>query len=313
MTRPRGGETAKATRRIPVPGSEAAQPSDRADASKRAAAPGLHLVATPIGHAADITLRALDVLRDADLVACEDTRVSAKLFALHGITTARVAYHEHNGERMRPRLLALLQAGRAIALVSDAGTPLVSDPGYKLVQAVLEAGLPVHVEPGASAPLAALLLSGLPSDRFLFAGFLDSRQAARRRDLESLAAVPATLVFFEAAPRLAASLADMAAVLGDRPAAVARELTKRFEEVVRAPLVTLARRYAESGPPKGEIVVVVGGPLAVVTTEDELDRRLRLALDGASLRDAAAAVAAALGLPRRTVYARALALAGEAE
>lgn len=311
MMRPRGGGTAKAARRTPGTTSVAAQPSDDADASKRAAAPGLHLVATPIGHAADITLRALEVLKAADLVACEDTRVSAKLFALHGIATPRVAYHEHNAERMRPRLIERLRAGQAIALISDAGTPLVSDPGYKLVRAVLEAGLPVHVEPGPSAPLAALLLSGLPSDRFLFAGFLDARQAARRKDLESLAAVPATLVFFEAAPRLAASLADMASVLGDRPAAVARELTKRFEEVVRAPLAVLARRYAEQGPPRGEIVVVVGPPLAEAPREDELDGRLRQALARSSLRDATADVAAALGLPRRTVYARALALSGE--
>jgi 16S rRNA (cytidine1402-2'-O)-methyltransferase len=271
----------------------------------------LHIVATPIGNIADITLRALDVLRGVELVACEDTRVTAKLFQRHAIATERIAYHDHNAERMRPVLLGRLAAGAAVALVSDAGTPLVSDPGYKLVRAALAAGHPVHVVPGASAPLAALVLSGLPSDRFLFAGFLDAKSGARRRDLGRLAAVPASLIFFESGPRLAASLADMAAVLGDRPAAVAREITKLFEEVRRDRLPALARHYAEAGPPKGEIVVVVGPPEPVPAPEaEEVDARLTAALGTLSVKDAAALVAAELKLPRREVYARALALGG---
>jgi 16S rRNA (cytidine1402-2'-O)-methyltransferase len=221
-------------------------------------------------------------------------------------------YHEHNAERVRPRLIRHLQDGRSVALVSDAGTPLVSDPGYKLVSAAYEAGLPVSVAPGASAALAALCVSGLPSDRFLFAGFLPPKQAARRKALAELASVPATLVFFESARRLAATLGDMTEVLGDRPAALTRELTKRFEEVRRGALSDLAARIAAAGPPKGEIAVVVAGcgPQAPVDTET-LDERLRAALAGASLRDAVAAVAAATGLPRRQVYARALELARE--
>jgi 16S rRNA (cytidine1402-2'-O)-methyltransferase len=258
-----------------------------------------------------VTLRALDVLRDADLIACEDTRVSAKLLGRYDIRTRRVAYHDHNAERVRPMLLDRLARGERIALISDAGTPLVSDPGYKLARAALAAGVALHVAPGASAPLAALLLSGLPSDRFLFAGFLDARSAARRKDLAMLAAVPATLIFFEAPSRLAASLADMAAVLGDRPAAVARELTKLFEEVARGTLVQLSARYAEAGPPKGEIVVVVGPPLDDAADAATLDERLRAALRDASVRDAADTVAAALRLPRRVVYRRALELAAE--
>jgi 16S rRNA (cytidine1402-2'-O)-methyltransferase len=297
-----------------------AQPSDASAASKPAAAvaSGLHIVATPIGNLADIGMRALAVLRGADLIACEDTRVTGKLAARYGIATRRIAYNDHNGERVRPLLLERLRGGAAIALVSDAGTPLVSDPGYKLVRAAIAAGLPVTVVPGAAAPLAALALSGLPTDRFLFAGFLPPRAAARRRSLAELAAVPATLVLFESPRRLAATLAEMAEILGDRPAAIARELTKRHEEVRRGTLAALARHY-ETEEPRGEIVVVVAPPdatPAMETAEGEeaaLDARLREALAGASLRDAAASVAAATGLPRRRVYARALALAGESK
>jgi 16S rRNA (cytidine1402-2'-O)-methyltransferase len=277
--------------------------------------PGLHIVATPIGNMADITLRALDVLRAADLIACEDTRVTAKLATRYGIATRRLPYNDHNAERMRPLLLERLRRGERIALVSDAGTPLVSDPGYKLVRAVIDEALPVTFVPGAAAPLAALALSGLPADRFLFAGFPPSRQAARRSFLAELAAVPATLILFESPHRLAESLADMAEVLGDRPGAVARELTKRYEEVRRETLAALAGHYAAAGAPKGEIVIVVGPPdLAAETAaegEATLDARLRAALAAASLRDAAASVAAATGLPRRQVYARALALIEE--
>jgi 16S rRNA (cytidine1402-2'-O)-methyltransferase len=276
---------------------------------------GLHIVATPIGNAADITLRALDVLRGADLIACENTRVTGILLARYEIGTRRLAYNDYNAERVRPVLLERLRRGERIALVSDAGTPLVSDPGYKLVRAAIAEDLPVTIVPGASAPLAALALSGLPSDRFLFAGFLPSRSAARRHELAELAAVPATLILFESARRLGEALVDMAAVLGDRPAAVAREMTKRFEEVRRGSLAALAAHYQEAGPPKGEIVIVIGPPASAPAKDEAaaaatLDDMLRDALAGASLRDAAASVAIASGLPRRAVYARALALAG---
>ena len=271
----------------------------------------MHVVATPIGNAEDITLRALAVLRGADAIACEDTRVTAKLMARHGISTPLLAYHEHNAARMRPLLLERLRRGEAIALVSDAGTPLVSDPGFKLVRAAIADGLPVTTLPGPSAALAALVLSGLPSDRFLFAGFLPPMAGARRRVLIELAAVPATLRFFERASRLTDALGDMAETLGDRPAAVAREITKLYEEVRRGALHELGGHYAAAGPPPREVVVVVGPPTeAPAVSEDALDARLEAALASMSVKDASAAVAAATGLKRRHVYARALALAG---
>lgn len=303
------GETDTAPANSHGDGDSDADPTGTPARSKpnAAAAPGLYIVATPIGNADDITLRALDVLRGVETIVCEDTRVTAKLMARHAIATRRLPYHEHNAERMRPELLARLKAGAAIALVSDAGTPLVSDPGYKLVREAIAAGIPVTTVPGPSAPLAALVLSGLPSDRFLFAGFLPPKEAGRRRALQEVAAVPATLIFFESGPRLAASLADMASVLGDRPVAVARELTKLFEEVRRGGLAELAAAYASEPPPRGELVVVVGPPLpAPVATADALDARLDAALARMSLKDATASVAAATGLPRRAVYARAL-------
>ena len=297
----RGGSSGKARRAPAAPdGSQGNEPSKPA--------PGLYVVATPIGNSGDITVRALDVLRGADLVASEDTRVTAKLFMRYGIATRLVAYHDHNAERVRPGLLARLAAGAVVALVSDAGTPLISDPGFKLVRAAVAAGLPVTALPGASAVLAALVLSGLPTDRFLFAGFLDSRAERRRRTLAELAAVPASLVFFESARRLADTLADMHAQLGERDAAVGRELTKRFEEMRRGGLSALAAHYREAGPPKGEVVVVVGPPAEAATDTPTLDDLLRDALAHQSLRDAADAVAKATGRPRREVYARALAL-----
>ena len=270
--------------------------------------PGLYLVATPIGNARDITLRALDVLAGAQVVACEDTRTTAKLLGMHGVAARLTAYHEHNAARVRPALLARLARGEAVALVADAGTPLISDPGYRLVAAARDAGVAVTAVPGASAPLAALCVSGLPTDRFLFAGFLPARRAARRRGLEALATVDATLLMFESARRLAGSLADMADVLGPREAAVARELTKRFEEVRRGPLGELAAHYADAGPPKGEVVVVVGPPGPREFDDETVDARLREALAENSVRDAAASVSAMTGLPRRGLYARALAL-----
>ncbi|MEE8499805.1 MAG: 16S rRNA (cytidine(1402)-2'-O)-methyltransferase [Kiloniellales bacterium] len=278
-------------------------------------APGLYLVATPIGNLADISLRALDVLARADLIACEDTRTSRKLLGAHGIQGALTAYHEHNAARVRPRLMERLKCGAAVALVSDAGTPLVSDPGYKLVEAAIAEGVAVTAIPGASAGLTALSVSGLPTDRFFFAGFLPAKAGARRRVLAELAPLGASLVFYESARRLPAALAQMAEVLGPRPAAVARELTKLHEEVRRGALPELAEHYRTAGPPKGEVVVVVGPPQegpSPLAAED-LDARLRAALAGTSLRDAVAAVAAASGLPRKRVYARALELAGESD
>jgi 16S rRNA (cytidine1402-2'-O)-methyltransferase len=288
-------------------------PVPAADPEAAVLAPGLYLVATPIGNARDITLRALDVLAAADLLAAEDTRRARKLLAIHGVRREGriLSYHDHNGAQQRPRLLAALAEGRSVALVSDAGTPLVADPGYRLAAEAIAAGHPVTAVPGASALLAALALAGLPTDRFLFAGFLPPRQAARRRALAELAAVPATLVFYESPRRLAASLADMATVLGaGRPAAVCRELTKRFEEAVRAPLGELADRAAAGAAPKGEVVVLAGPPGEAPAGADALDAALAAALAGQSVKDAAAEVAGALGLPRRQVYARALVLAG---
>jgi 16S rRNA (cytidine1402-2'-O)-methyltransferase len=272
--------------------------------------PGLYLVATPIGNAADITLRALTVLRSADAIACEDTRVTRKLMNAHGIGTPMISYHEHNAAKMRPILLERLRAGETIALVSDAGTPLISDPGYKLVRDCVAAGLPVTTLPGASAPVTALVLSGLPTDRFMFAGFLPPKSAARRASAHELASLRATLIFFESKERLAAMLTDLHTVLGNREAAVARELTKMFEEVRRGDLASLAAHYVENGPPKGEIVVVVGPPLEGSGAADEaaVDRALLVALERMSVRDAASEVAAETGWPRRQVYARALEL-----
>lgn len=290
------------------------QPSHGDSASKHTLPPGLYVVATPIGNAGDITLRALEVLRDADVIACEDTRTTGPFLARLGVSTALTAYHEHNAARQRPALLARLERGEAVALVSDAGTPLVSDPGYKLTRAVIDAGHAVIPIPGPSAPLAALVASGLPSDRFLFAGFLPPRAVARASALTELAPVSATLVVFESARRLPETLAAMAEGLGERPAAVCRELTKLHEEVRRASLSELAAHYAEAGPPRGEVVIVVGPPASADAAEpdpEDLDARLRALLtDGLGPRDAAARVAAETGLPRRALYQRALALDG---
>jgi 16S rRNA (cytidine1402-2'-O)-methyltransferase len=274
-------------------------------------APGLHVVATPIGNLGDITLRALRVLAGADFILCEDTRVTVKLTRHFGITTPLRPYHDHNAARVRPAIVDALRRGAAVALVSDAGTPLVSDPGFKLVEAAIAEAVPVEAVPGASAALAALTVSGLPSDRFLFAGFLPSKAGARREALAALAAVPASLIFYESPKRVAASLQAMAETLGDRPAAVARELTKRHEETRRGRLSVLAAEHAAEQPPKGEIVVVVGPPEpAVAPTGDALDALLVEALASAPVKQAAGDVAAATGVPRRELYARALFLKG---
>jgi 16S rRNA (cytidine1402-2'-O)-methyltransferase len=302
---PSGRAAAMQSRRNPAAGA-----GDAAWSPGHPLAPGLHLVATPIGNLGDITLRALWTLRHVDRILCEDTRVTARLLARYGIDKPLDPYHDHNADRVRPAILAALRAGATLALVSDAGTPLVSDPGYKLVRAALAEGLPVSAAPGPSAALTALILSGLPPDAFLFAGFLPPRPASRQRSLAQWTSLAATLVFFEAPSRLAASLADMAAVLGDRPAAVARELTKRHEEVRRGGLAELARHYREAGAPKGEAVVVVGPPerAAAAATDGEIDARLATLLAGHSLRDAVALAAAESGLARRTLYERALAV-----
>lgn len=274
--------------------------------------PGLYIIATPIGNIGDITLRALDVLGKVEVIACEDTRVTGKLTAFYGLKAEKIAYHDHNAAEMRPRLIARLKQGARVALVSDAGTPLVSDPGYKLVQECAEEGIPLTCLPGPSASLTALVLSGLPTDRFLFAGFLPPKSAGRKAALNDIKTVPATLIFYETAPRLADSLADMREILGDREASVARELTKKFEEVRRGTLSTLAAHYREQGAPKGEIVVTVGPPVAgqedswsLDTIDDALQKVLK---EGMSVKDAAALVAARSGLKKRDVYERALAL-----
>ena len=294
-------------------------PSDQAtpDARPGATAPpdGLVLVSTPIGNLQDLSPRAISALRAADTLLCEDTRVSSRLCAVFGITATLLALHDHNEQARIPQVLRLLAEGRRVALVSDAGTPLVSDPGYRLVRAVLEAGLSVAAVPGPNAALMALTLSGLPPQPFLFVGFLPPKGAARRVVLARLraaerAGLAATLLFHESPHRLAEALADLADLLGPRPAAVARELTKRFEEVVRGTLSELAARYAEA-PPRGEITLVVGPPPAEgAPVEADLDALLGAALQGHSLKQAVAEVTAATGLPRRVVYARALALGG---
>jgi 16S rRNA (cytidine1402-2'-O)-methyltransferase len=291
----------------PAPGAAAGLPPAEASPQTEPA-PGLYLVATPIGNLADITLRGLAVLRGADRIFCEDTRVTAKLLARYGIATPLAAYHDHNAEQVRPVILTALRRGERVALVSDAGTPLVSDPGYKLVRAAIAEDLPVTAVPGPTAAVTAVILSGLPPDAFLFAGFLPPRQAARRRALARWAAVEATLVFYETTPRLAESLADMADVLGNRAAAVARELTKLHEEVLRRRLADLAAHYRLAGPPRGEAVVVVAPPERREPDQAEIDERLRAALAELGVREAAAKLASETGRSRGELYRRALAL-----
>src|ERR1700730_12061506 len=236
-----------------------------------ALAPGLHLVATPIGNLRDITLRALETLAAADLIACEDTRVTRKLIDHYGIATPLTPYHEHNATAARPKILARLAAGAAVALVSDAGTPLISDPGFKLAREAGAAGHAVTALPGASAVLAALAVSGLPTDRFVFEGFLPAREAQRRKRITGLKGIGATLMLFETGPRIAAALADLSAALGARAAAVCRELTKVYEEVRRGDLASLARDYAASEEPRGEIVIVIAPPGAPAADATDLD------------------------------------------
>jgi 16S rRNA (cytidine1402-2'-O)-methyltransferase len=277
----------------------------------RVLAPGLYVTATPIGNAADITLRALNILRKCDAIVAEDTRVTSRLLSLYGISRPLLVYNDHNARSMRPKLLEKLENGAILAFVSDAGTPLVSDPGYRLVREARDHGLPVYPAPGASAALAALTAAGLPSDRFFFAGFLPPKPGERRRALATLKPIPATLIFYESAKRLAASLADMAEILGAREAAVARELTKLHEEFQRGALSDLAVAFA--GPaPKGEIVVLIGPPPEDAAPDSSrIDALLRQALPFMPVNAAATLVAEAAGVGRRSIYLRALALKSE--
>jgi 16S rRNA (cytidine1402-2'-O)-methyltransferase len=270
---------------------------------------GLYVVATPIGNLRDITLRALEILAAADLVACEDTRVSRKLLDHYGLSAPLIPYHDHNAETTRPKILQKLAAGGVVALVSDAGTPLISDPGYRLVREARAAGHAVTAAPGPSSALMALTVAGLPTDRFFFEGFLPAKEAARRTRIGELARIPATLVLFESGPRLAATLADLAAGLGAREAAIARELTKLHEEVRRSDLATLAADYAAGAETRGEIVIVIAPPAAAEQpSAAEVDALLHAALARTSVKEAVAEVAAATGEPRRAIYSRALEL-----
>jgi 16S rRNA (cytidine1402-2'-O)-methyltransferase len=304
FTRSRAGAPPEEARHYVVAGRPVVAP---------ALEPGLYVAATPIGNLGDITLRALECLAGADVIACEDTRVTRRLLDRYGITTPLTPYHEHNAAAARPKLIAQLAAGDAIALVSDAGTPLISDPGYKLVRAARDAGLPVTALPGPSAVLAALNLAALPTDRFFFEGFLPAKEGQRRARIAELAHMPATLVFFESGPRLSAGLADLAAGLGAREAAVCRELTKLHEEVRRGDLVALAAEYAAGAETRGEIVLVVAPPSAAEQHRTgDVDDLLRRAIARGSLKDAVGEVAMATGRPRREVYERALALSESA-
>ncbi|MCX2560172.1 16S rRNA (cytidine(1402)-2'-O)-methyltransferase [Acetobacter farinalis] len=277
---------------------------------------GLTLVATPIGNLGDFSIRGAEALAEADLVLCEDTRMTARLLSDRNISTRTEALHEHNERQRVPALIERMQGGARMALVSDAGMPLMSDPGFRLVRAVIDADLPLTVIPGPNAALTALVLSGLPPHPFLFIGFPPPRSAARKEAFAKLraaerAGLSSTLIWHEAPHRLADTLADMAEIFGeDRPCAVARELTKRFEEVKRGPVGSLAAFYAET-PPRGEITLLLGPAESEESSADDLDTTLRTLLGTHSVKDAAALAATAIGLPRRTVYARALELAAD--
>lgn len=280
------------------------------DIEARPLEPGLYLVATPIGNLGDITLRALETLAGADIISCEDTRVSRVLLDRYGILTRPYAYHEHNADRAGPKLISALQTGRSVALISDAGTPLISDPGYRLTETAIAAGLKVIPVPGASAPLAALVASGLPNDAFLFAGFLPSKDKARRERFARFAATGATLLFFESPNRLAAALRSAADVFGPKhPAAVCRELTKAYEEVRRGALGELAAQY-EGENVRGEIVLVIGPGSAPAPEEHDVERLLAGLAAELPAGKAATEAARLTGLPRKDLYSRLLAMKG---
>lgn len=290
--------------RKPKPLDTAGKSPDKGDL-----AAGLYILATPIGNARDISLRALDVLKGCDVIAAEDTRVTAKLLAIHGIAKPLIPYNDHNGPQMRPKILVRLEQGEAVALVSDAGTPLVSDPGYKLVREAIAAGVGVVAVPGASAVLAGLTLSGLPSDRFLFAGFLPSKAGERKSMLEEIGGVRATLIFFESAQRLEDSLPALADVLGDRQAVVARELTKLHEEIRRGNLRALAAHYAKAGAPKGEVTLLIAPPDTAASADSaRIDAALKAALAFMPVKAAAEMIADLTDGSRKALYARALEL-----
>ena len=268
---------------------------------------GLYVTATPIGNLKDITLRALEVMENADGIYCEDTRVTSKLLNHYGFKTKLHPYHEHNAQSVRPKILDRIEAGDAVVLVSDAGTPLISDPGYKLVKEAHERGVRVTTLPGPSAMVAALTLAGLPTDRFMFAGFTPNKTKARKDFFKPLAGVPTTLVFYEGPSRVAASLADMAEVLGaNREGALCREITKAFEEVRRGTLQELADHYADLPAPKGEVVIVVGPPLQQEMSDDAVESALRDALKTQSGKEAATLLAEVTGRPRKELYQWAL-------
>jgi 16S rRNA (cytidine1402-2'-O)-methyltransferase len=270
--------------------------------------PGLYVVATPIGNLADISLRALRILARADVIACEDTRVTRKLASRYGLSTPLLSYHEHNAEVRRPELMSRLGAGEIVALVSDAGTPMVSDPGFRLVAAAVEEGHPVFAVPGASALLAALVVSGLPCDRFWFEGFLPPKQSARRARIAELTRIAGPIVLYEAPHRIVATLADLSDGLGDRSAVLARELTKRYETVLRGTLATLSAEINEGGAPKGEIVLVIGAGerTGEEMSEADVDSRLRELVGEVGVKRAAAQVAVETGRKRSDLYRRAL-------
>jgi 16S rRNA (cytidine1402-2'-O)-methyltransferase len=274
---------------------------------------GLYVTATPIGNLGDISARAIDILTRADVILCEDTRVSKKLLSHLSISTPLQSYHDHNGDRVRPGIITRIMAGAAIALISDAGTPLISDPGCKLVAAAHNEGLYVAAIPGPSAPIAALMIAGLPTNRVVYEGFLPTKTGARQKALGALRTIDATLVFFESPKRLAKSLKDMAEVLGgERGAAICRELTKIYEEARRGTLQSLADVFAAEKTPKGEIVIVVGPPDAGSRSNDtDLDAALRFALKSLSIKEAASAVAYLSGQPRKLLYKRALDIMGK--
>ncbi|WP_283938162.1 16S rRNA (cytidine(1402)-2'-O)-methyltransferase [Sphingomonas brevis] len=270
--------------------------------------PGLYIVATPIGNLGDMTSRAADTLRRADIILAEDKRVTAKLLAHVGAKAPMTAYHDHSDDYLRERILGEL-GSKVVALVSDAGTPLISDPGYKLVRAARQVGHSIYTLPGPCAAIAALTLAGLPTDRFLFLGFLPSKAKARNEAIEEIASVRSSLVLYESGPRLGECLAALSAELGQRDAAVIREISKLHEETVTGLLSDLAQRYAQA-PPKGEIVIVVGPPPErEAASDDDLDDALRASLARLSPSRAAAEVAERLGIPRKRAYARALDLA----
>ena len=290
-----------------------AQPTDGDRPSKRSLSlpklqTGLYLVATPIGNLGDLSPRAADILQSADIIACEDKRVTGRLLKRYGVDTQMVPYHDHSSSRARIGIIERLKSGKAVALVSDAGTPLISDPGYRLVRDTIDADIHVTAAPGPSSPMTALVLSGLPTDRFLFAGYLPTKDKARRDTLSEFASLQATLIFLESPKRLAASISAMTDVLGDRPAAVAREMTKLHEQVRRGGLRDLKEVYANIPAPRGEAVVVIGPLDDANTTIVDLDSILADALEIMSVRDAAETVATATGLARKKVYTRALVL-----